>query len=464
MASAVRGGHVSAHQIVSEVLDRIQRVDPSVNAYALLDAEGALRQAQDSDRARAAGAPVGPLEGVPFHVKDLLPTAGLETSYGSWAMAGNIPKTDLAAVARMKKAGAILLGKTTTPEFGTKIQTDSPRYGFTRNPWRLDRSPGGSSGGSAAAVACGMGPLALNTDGAGSARVPASCCGVIGYKPSLGLVPNEMAAALFENNQYVGVNTRTVADLALALTVINGADPGDPWTLGRPPKSFTVPGDRFVSMQGMRVLYVPMMGNHKLDPHVEASMAKSLRCLQDAGVQVLMGPEQFDWGVAVSIAWLRGMLKARLSPLLASHRDRLDPDFIGVLEGADDGTPAERATLPLQRTELFRRVQQLFEVADLIVSPTVAAPPIGLHHRTSEPLVIAGEEVGSLRRAWYPYTGVANMTGHPAISIPIDMTPDGLPIGLQAMGRLHEDQVLINLAAALEQAQPWAERWPSGWA
>lgn len=460
IADAVRTKQISAVDVVSAVLARIEDVNPSINAFALIDAQGALEQAHLSDQARAKGAPAGPLEGVPFHVKDLVPTAGLETSYGSWAMQGNVPQTDACAVARVKSAGAILIGKTTTPEFGTKIHTESPRYGTTRNPWRLTRSPGGSSGGAAAAVASGMGPLALNTDGAGSARIPASCCGILGYKPSLGLVPNDMASALFENNQYIGLNTRTVGDLVSMLTVINGPDPGDPWTLGRKRKEFVYPQDPRSAVRGLQLLYVPLMGNSTVDADVTALVDGALGRLRELGVKVTTLAEPFDWGIELSTAWLKGMLQARLVPLLTTHRTRLDPELVAVLDGANDVTVDQRASLPLQRTQLYRRVQHLFESADLIISPTLAAPPIALDHRSSEQLIIDGAGVGTLREAWYPYTSVANMTGHPAISIPVGFTPDRLPVGLHAMGHLHQDQRLIDLAAALEILQPWGHAWP----
>ena len=439
IAQAVRTGRTSAEEVVREVLARVEHVNPSINAFALIDAQGAMAQARQRDQARAAGAQAGPLEGVPFHVKDLVPTAGLETAYGSWAMQGNVPQTDARAVARVKAAGAIL------------IQTESPRYGPTRNPWRLTRSPGGSSGGAAAAVASGMGPVAVNTDGAGSARIPASCCGILGYKPSLGLVPNDMAAALFENNQYIGLNTRTVGDLAIMLTVMNGPDPGDPWTLGRDRQEFVCPQDPHMAVRGLRVLYVPLMGNRTVDADVTALVDGALGRLRELGVTVTTLAEPFDWGIELSTAWLKGMLQARLVPLLATHRNRLDPELVAVLEGANDVTADQRASL---------RVQHLFDTDDLIISPTLAAPPIALNHRSSEPLVIGGTEAGSLREAWYPYTSVANMTGHPAISIPVGFTPDRLPVGLQAMGPLHQDQRLIDLAAALEMLLPWGHTWP----
>ncbi|MFZ9320994.1 MAG: amidase [Hylemonella sp.] len=455
-----RGG-LSAEEVVHSVLTRIAEVNQKINAFALLDAEGALVQARQRDNARARGLPPGALEGVPIHVKDLVPTAGMETAYGSFVMAGNIPAADVCAVARLRAAGAILIGKTTTPEYGSKILTESPRHGHTRNPWNLARSPGGSSGGAAAAVSAGMGPLAINTDGAGSARVPAACCGVLGFKPSIGLVPNEMAAALFENNQYLGLNTRTVADLALALSVMNGPDPADPWTVGRSRLVLSCPTQPLTRLRGLRVLYVPTMGNRLIEHSIRALLESLLDQLAGQGAEVRTLEQPFDWGIDISFGWLRGMLHARLGHLLASNRDRLSPDFAAALEAASHIPRSVSERLPLERTQLFRRVQQLFENADLIVSPTIAAPSIGLEHRVSEPLLIDGEVAGPLREAWYPYAGVANLTGHPAISVPMGLAADGTPAGLHAMARLQEDQLLIDVASAIEVLRPWAAQWPS---
>jgi len=461
IANAVSNGSLGAEQVVRAIADRIAAVNPRINAFALLDIEGAIDRARMRDSARVAGAPAGPLEGVPFHVKDLIPTQGMETAYGSHTMAGNIPDVDVRAVARLKAAGAILVGKTTTPEFGSKILTHSPRHGHTRNPWNLDRTSGGSSGGSAAAVASGMGPVAVNTDGAGSARVPAACCGVLGFKPTIGVVPNDMAAALFENNQYIGLNTRTVQDLALALSVINGPDAGDPWTLGRTPVQFARPIDPVSALRGLRILYVPTMGNRLVDASICALLEGVLDRLARQGAEVRRMDGEFDWGAALSGAWLRAMLHARIGHLLATDRERLEPNLAAGLEVASRTPRSETERLPLERTRLFHRVQALFQANDLIVTPTVAAPAVAVDHAADAPLVIDGEIAGPLREAWYPYTGLANLTGHPAISVPMGFCADGTPAGLHAMARFHEDQRLLDLAAAMEVLAPWAQHWPA---
>ncbi|KAA0892686.1 amidase [Pusillimonas sp. ANT_WB101] len=460
-AKAVTRGSLGAEQVVHAIADRIAAANPQVNAFALLGIDSAIDQARSQDMARAAGAPAGPLEGVPFHVKDLIPTQGMETAYGSHTMTGNVPGADARAVARLKAAGAILIGKTTTPEFGAKILTNSPRHGHTHNPWNLARTSGGSSGGSAAAVAAGMGPIAVNTDGAGSARVPAACCGVLGFKPTIGLIPNDMAAALFENHQYIGLNTRTVPDLALALSVMNGPDVGDPWTLGRTPIRFAVPPDPVSALRGLRILYVPTMGNRLVDESILARLEAMLDLLVEHGVKVQRMDGEFDWGAKLSGAWLRASLHARIGHLLATDRDRLDPNLVATLEAGSRTSISETEGLPLARTQLFHRVQQLFSTTDLIVTPTVAAPAIDLDHAPNAPLVINGEVAGLLRDAWWPYTGLANLTGHPAISVPMGFCADATPAGLHAMSQYHEDQRLLDLAAAMEVLAPWAQHWPT---
>lgn len=461
IAQSVTQGSLSAEQVVHAIADRVAAINPQVNAFALLDVESAIDRARVQDSARAAGAPAGPLEGVPFHVKDLIPTEGVETAYGSYTMTGNVPRADVRAVARLKAAGAILICKTTTPEFGSKILTNSPRYGHTRNPWNLDRTSGGSSGGSAAAVASGMGPIAVNTDGAGSARVPAACCGVLGFKPTIGLVPNDMAAALFENHQYIGLNTRTVPDLAVTLSTMNGPDAGDPWTLGRTPVRFDCPTDPVSALRGLRILYVPTMGNRLVDESILARLEGMLDLLGEHGVEVHRMDGEFDWGTKLSGAWLRASLHARIGHLLATDRDRLDSNLVATLEAASRTPRSGTEALPLGRTRLFHRVQELFSKNDLIVTPTVAAPAIALDHAPDAPLVINGEVAGLLRDAWWPYTGLANLTGHPAISVPMGFCADATPAGLHAMSRYHEDQRLLDLAAAMEALAPWAHHWPT---
>lgn len=460
VAAAVRARTISAADVTTAVLARIEAAEPVVNAYATVDAEGALRAAGAVDATLAAGGDPGPLAGVPFSVKDLVPTAGVETAYGSHVMVGNVPDRDAEAVARLRRAGAVLLGKTNTPEFGHKALTNSPRHGFTRNPWDPSRSPGGSSGGATAAVAMGMGALAVTTDGAGSSRIPASACGVLGLKPTLGRVPNETAIELFSSFINLGISTRTVADLAAGLSAMSGAWAGDPWSIAVPPAAVTASSAPLAGLAGLRVVVFRRIGNRLVDRDVEWLLDGHLAVLERAGAVLADGPDDFDWAKPAQFAAMRAYQRARLDRFLDSDRDRLDPSLVTALEeGRAQDLLAVQAA-PGERAALFRRVQALFEAHDLIVTPTVSAPPPPFDHGQDEPMSINGEVVGPIRANWYGYTGTFNHTGHPAISIPMGFTPDGLPAGLHAVGRWYDEQRLIDLAAALETLAPWAQRWP----
>lgn len=460
IADAVGRRRVSAVEVVRAVLARIEAVDRAVNAFAAVDADGALAAARDVDAAIAAGGDPGPLAGVPFSVKDLVPTRGVETAYGSHVLAGNVPDRDAEAVARLRRSGAVLLGKSTTPEFGHKALTNSPRYGFTRNPWDLERSPGGSSGGGAVAVASGMGPLAVTTDGAGSSRIPASACGVLGLKPTLGRIPNETATELFSNFINIGLATRTVADLAAGLSAMSGPCPEDPWTISVPAARFAVPAASETRMAGLRVLVFRRMGNRLVDRDVERRLDERLAMLERAGAVLADGPDDVDWAKPAQFAAMRAYQRARLDRYLDSDRNRLDPSLVTALEQGRSQDLLTVQAAPAERAALYRRVQALFDRHDVIVTPTVSAPPPPYDHGQDDPMRINGEAAGPIRANWYGYTGTFNHTGHPAISIPIGFTGDGLPAGFHAVGRWFDEQRLIDLAAALEQAAPWAERWP----
>lgn len=462
MAATIRHGDLSARELVDGVLDRIARLNGALAAYVLVDADGARAAADRADARMAAGETLGPLHGVPFSVKDLIDTAGLETAFGSHLMEGNVPARDAATVARLKAAGAILLGKTATPEFAHKALTTSPRYGIARNPWNLDRSPGGSTGGGAAALAAGLGPLALATDGAGSARIPASCCGVLGMKATLGRIPNEAAADLFGNFIYHGAMTRTVADLAAMVNAISGPDAGDPWTTGRTATPLAVPAAPIMRLRGVRIGYLPLLGNPKVDARVEAAVNGTLRKLGSEGADIieLAADSDSDWGIELARVTIRAPLAPRMARFGEAERERMDPSLRQAIEESLALDKSAVQAAPLERAQLFRRVEALFDEADLLVTPTVSAPPPDAAHEAWEPIRIDGTEIGPLRSCWYNYPAPFNLTGHPALSIPCGRDDDGLPIGLQAVAPWHEEQRLIDLAAAIEEIQPWADRWP----
>lgn len=449
-AAAIRARKISPVELTQAVLDGITRTQPTLNAFVTVDAEAALAAAHSAEAAVARGDALGPLHGVPFSVKDLTWTAGLRTTMGSKLFEHFVPEEDAVPVARLRAAGAILVGKTTTPEFGHKPFTESPVSGTSRNPWNLAHTPGGSSGGAAAAVAAGLGPLALGTDGGGSIRIPAACCGVLGLKPTLGRVPNIHAPDGFGNNSFIGPMTRSVADARLMLDVIEGPDPRDPYAYATPRPAFPA---------RLRLSWAPRVGNALLDPEVAALCEAALAALGGEVASVALDFVAEEEGFQVM---LQSSLAARFGARLATDAGSLDPTLVETIRRGQARSAAEVLAATQARTKLFRRMVALFESIDVLVTPTIAAPAPVLGLDPFAPFAIgnATGEAGRMRATWYPYTYPFNLTGHPALSVPCGRTAAGLPVGLQLTGRWHEDHSLLDLAARLEAARPWAQDWP----
>jgi aspartyl-tRNA(Asn)/glutamyl-tRNA(Gln) amidotransferase subunit A len=456
LASSLCDGSLTAEMVMDAVLSRCAATQLSLNAFALIDEDGARQAARDADLARASGRQLGPLHGIPFSVKDLVNTKGLETAFGSHLMAGNISDDDAVAVARLKDAGAILFGKTTTPEFAHKAITDSPRYGPTRNPWNTEFSCGGSSGGAAVAVAAGAGPLAVTTDGAGSSRIPASCCGVLGLKATHGRIPNENGADLFGTFSLIGAMTRVTADLVTMLNVMSGEHPGDPWTRSVSYPSCIMPSTPLASIRGLRVHYKPRLGNEHLDDGVAAVMENVLETLQAEGAVVIRSDGREDWGNELARVMIRGPLAARMAHFSATQREAMDPTLRAAIAESEALELRSLQQAPMQRAMLYRQTEAIFEHADLLLTPCVSAPPPRIGHTASDPITINGVIAGPMRAHWYNYPAPFNLTGHPAISIPAGYTADGLPTGIQAVAPWFAEQSLIDLSAAIEELAPWS--------
>ncbi|RYF58000.1 MAG: amidase [Comamonadaceae bacterium] len=462
IAEAVAKRELSASEVTGALLAHIGAIDAKVNAYAAVDVQGALAAAASLDKRLARGEDIGPLGGVPFSVKDLIATSGIETAFGSHLLAGNVPAVDAVAVARLRAAGGVLIGKTTTPEFGHKALTSSPRYGHTRNPWRLDRTPGGSSGGSAAAVASGMGPLSLTTDGSGSARIPAAVCGVLGLKPTLGRIPHEAAIELFTNFITLGLATRTVADMALSLEVTSGPAGADPWSRGAAPfRKADLQEDPATALRGLRVLVLERMGNTGIDASVAAAMEHTIEQLSHAGAVVVKSTTPMDNGRATLVAMMRAYQNIRLRPLIAHSRHLMDPSLVQALDEGAAQVLEDLQRAPAERTGLYRNVETMFAQHDVLLTPTVSAAAPHVAQRSDEPLILDGREVGSLRAQWYCYTGLFNLTGHPALNVPAGLDDSGVPVGVQFVAPWYGESRLLDLAAWFERTMPWAQSWPS---
>lgn len=452
----ITAGDLSPVEVVEDTLGRIEAAQASLNAFITVCAEEAREQA----RALATSENAGRLHGVPVSVKDLINTAGVRTTFGSLLMKDNVPKVDAAAVKRLRDAGAIIIGKTTTPDFAHKLLTDAPLFGVTRNPWDPELTPGGSSGGSAAAVAAGLGPLSLATDAGASTRLPAACCGVVGLKPTLGLVPHNQVPDGFGNFIHLGIMARTVTDAALMLGVLAGAHDSDPFSIGVPRRVFDdlAANDH---VKGLRIAWRPFLGNDALDDGVRAACETALLAFEEMGAMVRLDDEPVAntepaWRVLQQSNWA-----ARFEKDLETSEELMDPTLAeGIREGMTySGRDLQRAIY--QRTQFFRAVQGWFDTFDFVVTPTISRPPLGVDHKALDPIEINGKPAGDMRRAWCPYLNLFNLTGHPAISVPCGWTDDGLPVGLQIVGRWMDDGELLRLAAAFEEARPWSDRCPS---
>ncbi|MFD9439525.1 amidase [Streptomyces sp. NPDC060006] len=445
LVEGYRKGEFSPVDAVRAALRRAEKIQPAVNAFVRLDEEAALAQARDSAERWRRGEPAGLVDGVPVSVKDILLMRGGPTLKGSRTISpqGRWDE-DAPSVARLREHGAVFLGRTTTPEFGWKGVTDSPATGVTRNPYDPSRTSGGSSGGSAAAVALGAGPLSLGTDGGGSVRIPASFCGVFALKPTYGRVPLYPASA-FGTLAHVGPMTRDAADAALMLDVVSGPDTRDWSGLGPAGGSYAdaLSGD----VRGLRVAYSPSLGGQvAVRPGVAAAVRRGVEGLASLGAYVEEADPDFTDPVeAFHVLWFSGA--ARVTQRLGPHqRELLDPGLREICRlGARFGALDYLAAVDV-RMELGRRMGRFHETYDVLVTPTM---PITAFE--------AGAEVprGSGHRrwtGWTPFTYPFNMTQQPAATVPVGVDEDGLPVGLQIVAARHDDAVVLRTAHALYSA------------
>lgn len=452
LAGAIRKKQVSPLEAMATVLGRIDRVNPRLNAYCTVTGDAARAEARAAEAAVMRGDRLGPLHGVPYSVKDLVITRGVRTAFGSRIYERNVPGEDAPVVERLRAAGAILVGKTTTPEFGWKGTTDSPLTGITRNPWDLAKSPGGSSGGAAAAVAAGLGPLAVGTDGGGSIRIPGSFCGVFGVKPTCGLVP-VYPVPTTGTLSHVGPMTRTVRDAALMLSVMAGPDDRDPL-------SFPATGEDFgrrleTGVRDVRVAWSPTFGYAEVAPEVRRVTEAAALCFQEFGCQVELVERVFEDPDPIWAPLFYAGVAARLQDALPEWRDRIDPGLLEVIEeGKRLGALAFKKA-EFARAAFYQDVRKLFLRYDLLVSPTLAALPFAAG--MERPL----ESSGRSRLSWVAFTYPFNLTGQPAATVPCGFTTDGLPVGLQIVGARLQDALVLRAAAAFEAAAPWAGKRPA---
>jgi len=445
-AELVRAGKVTPVELVETYLERIERLNPELNAFVTVCGDEALAAAA------ARELPDGPLRGVPFPIKDLQETAGIRTTFSSRAYADCVPDFDVAVVRRLKEAGVVVIGKTNTPEFGITAVTESQLNGVCRNPWDTSRTPGGSSGGAAVAVAAGLAPAAHGTDGGGSIRIPASCCGVFGLKPARGRVSLAPYGG-HEGFSTSGPLTRSVLDAAVLLDVLAGYETGDPWWLAPPARPFAEeagaePGRLRVALTTTPPIDAPVA------PECVAAAEDAAALLGGFGHEVEEATPPWSDGRLLDLF----MTVWKVIPgMRGKPRELLEPMNQVLLDAGDEIGAVDYVNATQELRGWARRVVAFWNDYDLVLTPTLAQlpPPIGALMDETDPW-------GNFDKAWRftPFTQVANVTGLPAASLPLYWSEHGLPIGSQLIGRPADEATLLRVSAQLEAARPWRDRRP----
>lgn len=452
LVKAYAARRLSPVEVTQALLMRLDALNPKLNAYNLIDGASALEDAKASETRWRAGKPLSPVDGVPASIKDIILTRGWPTLRGSktvdekqdWA-------EDAPVTARLREAGCVILGKTTSPEFGWKGVTDSPRTGITRNPWNPDLTPGGSSGGASAQVAAGLGQFAVGTDGGGSIRIPAGFTGIVGLKPSFGRVP---AAPLspFGTVAHLGPMTRTVLDAALMLREMARPDARDWHALPWSDTDYTA--NLGQGVKGMKIAYSPTLGFAKVDPEIAAAVDAAAKQYAALGAIV----EQVDPGFADPVEifhahWFTGAFNATMA-LTPEQKKLLDPGLVKTAEGGAAVTMKQYLEAANARGKLGVLMRQFHEKYDLLLTPSLAVLPFTAGR-------LAPENMGDAYwTAWTPFTYPFNLTQQPAISIPCGFSKSGLPIGLQLVGPMHREDMVLRGAAAYEAATDWHTKRP----
>ena len=440
---------LSPVEVTTVLLDRIDKYNPELNAFCVVDRETSLAQARASEERWQRGEPLGSLDGVPTAIKDIILTKGWATLRGSQTVDENqMWDEDAPCVARLKEHGAVMIGKTTTPEFGWKGATDSLRHGITRNPWNADKTPGGSSGGASAALAAGLCPLAIGTDGGGSIRIPAGFTGTFGIKPSFGRVP-AYPISPFGTVAHVGPMTRTVEDTAMFLSVIAEGDARDWYSMSADGRDYTCGLND--GIKGKRIAFSPRLGYvNKIDPEVEALVVNAVKRLEELGAIVELVDPGFDDPTEIfKTLWWSGAYFA-LGQLPEKKLDMLEPGLREIVDEGRKFSLQDYLAASKAREELGTHVRCFMEDYDYIITPTLAVPAF---------------DVGLISPAgydrdrwldWTPFSYPFNLTQQPACSINCGFTGDNLPVGLQIVGRMHSDFEVLQAAQAFESIEPAA--------
>jgi Asp-tRNA(Asn)/Glu-tRNA(Gln) amidotransferase A subunit family amidase len=459
LAARIRAKTLSPVELVENALARIEQVNPALNAFCFTYPDEARTAAQRAEAAVMTGEPLGPLHGLPIAIKDLTPTKGKTTTLGSKVFEHWVPEHDAPIVERLLAAGAILVGKTTTPEFAHSGFTQSPLWGISRNPWNPERTPGGSSGGSAAAVTSGCVALAEGSDAGGSVRIPAAMCGCVGLKPSLGRIPLAILPTAFEQYCHFGPLARTIDDAALFLSVTEGPDERDILSLPRRPTGEAtpappVPGD----VAGLKIALSPDLGFFAVDDDVAANLTASADALRAAGAEVEEIALPWDRSLVDCFVTHWGVLMALcFGEHLDAWREQMDPAVVSLIEKGNRTGAVELRQTEIVRTRQWESLRGVFERFDALLCPTVRlpAPSVELTDRDFNKTDEAGRFLGMVMTMPFNLLGPC-----PALSVPSGFSRDGLPTAAQIVGRRYDEASVLRIGAALERARPWAGQRP----
>ena len=456
LSQRIRAKDLSARQVMEAFLTQIERVNPKVNAIVTLLPEQAIEQATAADEVLTRGEAVTALHGLPIAHKDLFPTRGIRTTFGSPIFKDFVPAEDALIVERLKKAGAITIGKTNTPEFGAGAQTYNEVFGETLNPYDTSMTCGGSSGGAAVALACGMLPIADGSDTGGSLRIPANFCNVVGFRTSPGRVPIWPNVVGWFPITVQGPMARTVRDAALILSAIAGPDPRSPIAIADPGSQFYRPLER--DFTGVRIAWGHNLGGLPVDARVTNTIDSQRSVFDDLGCVVEDGEPDFAGADEVFKIWRAWRFELAYSDLLKTHRDQLKDTVIWNIEEGMKLNGPQIGQAELKRTEIYHRVRKFMETYEFIILPVNQVPPFDVTQRYVTE--IAGEKMETYID-WMKSCYYVTVTGLPAISVPCGFTPEGLPIGVQIVGRHQDDFGVLQLAYAFEQATEFWKQRPS---
>ena len=455
LAKDIREKNISPVEIVQNALLRIDEVNPLLNGFCFVYAEEALDKARDAERDVLSGKQVGPLHGVPFAIKDFTPTAGKRTTLGSKVFEHWVPDFDPPLVERLKKAGGIMIGKTTTPEFAHSSFTDSPLWGPTGNPWNSNHTAGGSSGGSAVAVATGCVPIAEGSDAGGSIRIPAALSGIVGLKPSFGRIPMGILSTAFDSIFHFGPLSRTVSDAALFLNITQGPDDRDIMSL---PAAQPIHLPLRSDVAGLRLALCPDLGFFALDPDVEANTHTSAEALRHAGA--IVEEVNLEWTRKIVDDWFLHwavFFAAFFEQHLDQWRDAMTPEVVRMIEVGQTVKATDFKRLEEARTHQWEKLRKILDNYDALLTATMALPAPAIGGKDSD--YDRNDEAGRYKGLdmTCPFNFVSQC---PAITVPSGFTQDGFPTGLQIIGRRYDEPTVLNIAATLESVQPWIDSRP----